>query len=232
MSKEARQLLMIGAVVVVVVGVIGGVAWYKQSIAPVAADAQVRTDSHITGPADAKVTLVEFGDYQCPACGQAEPIIEQLRKDYAGKSVRFVFRNYPLTIHPNAPEAAEAAEAAGAQGKFWEMHDALYVNQTAWADSSDPSGQFSQYAKTVGVKDLSKFANEVKSSAYADKIRADQKDGDTLSVQVTPTFFLNNQKLEGVQAYADLKQKINSLLATAASQATRSSQASNAAQPQ
>lgn len=214
MNQEAKRLGLIGIVIVLIVGVVGGVAWYKQSTQPTATDAIVRAESHSVGPADAKVTLVEFGDYQCPACGEAEPIVEQVRKDYADKSFRFVFRNYPLSsLHPNAPAAAEAAEAAAAQGKFWEMHDLLYQQQNAWADSQDPTGQFSQYAKTVGVKDLSRFEHDVTASAYASVIRDDQKDGDTLNVQATPTFFLNGTKLEGVQQYADLKKKIDELLA-------------------
>jgi protein-disulfide isomerase len=230
MTKEIRQLGLIGLVIVLVVAVIGGVAWYKQSTAPTSSEAQVRSDSHITGVADAKVTLVEFGDYQCPACGQAEPIVEQIREAYKDQSFRFVFRNYPLSIHPNAPAAAEAAEAAGAQGKFWEMHDLLYENQTSWADSADPKGQFSQYAKQIGIADLNKFDQQVKSTYYAARIRADQKDGDSLGVQVTPTFFLNGQKIEGVQTFDAMKQKIDALLAeTTTSQASSSSQASDSA---
>lgn len=235
MTKEIRQLGLIGLIILLIVGVVVGVAWYKQSSAPTPAEAQVRADSHMDGPADAKVTLVEFGDYQCPACGQAEPVIEQIRKDYADKSFRFVFRHFPLSIHPNAPVAAEAAEAAAAQGKFWEMHALLYQNQSSWSEASDPVGQFTQYAKQVGVADIAQFEREVKGASYATRIRADQKDGNSLSVQVTPTFFLNGQKLEGVQAYDDLKQKIDSLLeqAGSASQATSSGQeASSSAEQQ
>ncbi len=233
MTKEVRQLGLIGLVIVLVVGVVGGVAWYKQSSAPTDTEALLSADSYSTGPADAAVTLIEFGDFQCPACGQAEPIVEQIRQEYADKSFRFVFRNFPLTIHPNAPVAANAAEAAGAQGKYWEMHDALYTNQTAWSNVSDPTSQFVQYAKEAGVKDLNKFENEVKASAYTTKIRADQKDGATLGVNVTPTFYLNGQKMEGTQSYDTLKQKIDELLAKAnTEQATDSAQASESAELQ
>jgi protein-disulfide isomerase len=231
MTKEVRQLGLIGIVIVLIVGIIGGVAWYKQQNAPTPTQAQVRDNSYVSGAKDAAVTLVEFGDYQCPACGQAEPIIEQIRKDYADKSFRFVFRNYPLSMHPNAQPAAQAAEAAGAQGKFWEMHDALYSNQNAWANLSDPTSQFEQYAKQVGVADMNKFKNELASHAYAAKIQADQKDGDTLGVSATPTFFLNGKKMEGVQDYNALKQQIDELLAKAdVSQASSSAQASDSAE--
>jgi protein-disulfide isomerase len=228
MSKEIRQLLIIGAVIVGIVAVVGGVAWYKNANAPVASEAIVRDTSHSTGASDAVVTLVEFGDYQCPACGQAEPVLEQIRQDYADKSFRFVFRNFPLTIHANAPAAANAAEAAAAQGKFWEMHDALYANQAAWESVSNPTSLFSDYAKNAGIGDLAKYDNELKSNAYSDVIKTDQKDGTTLNVQVTPTFFLNGEKLEGVQDYDTLKQKIDQLLADA----TQPQQASDAAQTQ
>jgi protein-disulfide isomerase len=230
MTKEVRQLGLIGLVIVLIVGVVGGVAWYKQASAPTDTEALVSSDSYSTGPADAAVTLIEFGDFQCPACGQAEPVIEQIRQDYADKSFRFVFRHFPLNIHPNAPAAANAAEAAGAQGKYWEMHDALYSNQNAWSGTANPTSQFVQYAKTIGVKDLNKFENEVKATAYMSKIRADQKDGATLGVNVTPTFYLNGQKLEGVQAYDALKQKIDELLSKSDSeQASGSAQASESA---
>lgn len=228
MSNEVKRLGLIGLVIVVVVGIVGGVAYYKNANAPTATEALVRQDSHTTGATSATVTLVEFGDYQCPACGQAEPIIEQIRKDYADQSFQFVFRNYPLAMHANAPAAAEAAEAAAAQDKFWEMHDLLYAQQSAWSDLSDPTDQFIAYAKQVKVADINKFTNELKSHAYAATIRADQKDGDALNVQVTPTFFLNGTKLEGVQAYDDLKAKIDALLASPSStvQATSSGQSS------
>jgi protein-disulfide isomerase len=233
MSKEVRQLGLIGLVIIAVVAIIGGVAWYRQSTAPEPTDAKVRADSHAVGPADAAVTLVEFGDYQCPACAQTEPVVEQIRRDYADKSFRFVFRHFPLAIHPNAPAAANAAEAAAAQGKFWEMNDILYANQNAWASSPDPTQQFEQYAKEIGVSDLKKFENDVKSSAFASRVRADQKDGNALAVQATPTFFLNDEKLEGGQSYADLKAKIDALLAKHESdQASPSAQeASASAQP-
>ena len=231
MTKEVRQLGLIGLVIVLIVGIIGGVAWYKQQNAPTPTDALVRGDSYFSGTEDAKVTLVEFGDYQCPACAQAEPVIEQVRRDYQDADFRFVFRNFPLAMHQNAQPAHEAAEAAGAQGKFWEMHDILYRNQNAWANSSDPISQFEQYAKEIGVEDLNKFSNEVKSHAYAAKIQADIKDGGTLGVTATPTFFLNGKKMDGVQSYEDLKREIDGLLAeTDSQQATDSAQASESAE--
>ena len=102
----------------------------------------------------------------------------------------FVFRNFPLPQHPNAPEAAEAAEAAGAQGKYWEMHDALYTGQNDWADVADPTSFFVQYATTIGL-DVTKFTADVASDKYAAVITADTNDGDKLGVDATPTIYIN-----------------------------------------
>ena len=111
---------------------------------------------HIRGKADAPVTLVEFGDYQCPACGAYYPIIEEVLRRYPDK-VKLEFHHYPLIqVHPHALKAAKAAEAAGEQGKFWEMHDKLYQNQPIWSRSSNAEAQFLAYAGEIGL-DANKF---------------------------------------------------------------------------
>lgn len=216
MSNEVKRLGLIGLIVVVVVGVVVGVSYYRKSTAPTPTEALVREDSHALGTSDAAVTLVEFGDFQCPACAQAEPVIQQIRADYAQEpNFRFVFRHFPLTIHPNAVISAEAAEAAGAQGKFWEMHDTLYQNQNAWSTLSDPVDVFVGYAGQIGVADVNRFREALENHDYQQAVRDDEKDGNALGVNVTPTFFLNGEKLEGVQAYEELRAKIDALLASA-----------------
>src|SRR3954466_8312 len=132
MSQEAKVLIGVGvATLLIVVGAaffLGGSSSPDKATPTISQDQAkmlVRPDSHIMKATNAKVTIVEFGDFQCPACGASYPIISQLLTQYKGK-VNFVFRNFPLQMHPNAPIAAEAAEAAGAQGKFFEMYDALY----------------------------------------------------------------------------------------------------------
>lgn len=178
---------------------------------PVTADSSVlvRADSHQTNK-DAKVSVVEFGDYECPACAQAYPIVKQLEKDY-GDKVNFVFRNYPLTQHKNAQIAAEAAEAANAQGKFWEMHDKLYEKQSEWGESDSPMDKFLVYAKDLGL-DVNKFKSDVSSSKYSTFIQSDVSDGNTVGINATPTFYVNGEMLVGLPAYSGFSDKINAFL--------------------
>jgi len=140
---------------------------------------------HIRGPADAAVTLVEYGDYECPHCGRAYPIVKTIQKQL-GPKLRFVFRNFPLReSHPHAEQAAEAAEAAAAQGKFWEMHDRLFERQFAL------DGEYLiEYAGDLGL-DVAQLRTELSSGAYAPRVREDFRSGVTSGVNGTPTFFIN-----------------------------------------
>ncbi len=151
----------------------------------------VSAGDHRAGPDDAPVTLVEYGDYECPACGAAFPIVRAVRKRM-GKRLRFVFRNFPLSeMHPHATHAAEAAEAAAAQGKFWEMHDLLYENQDALEDA-DLIG----YAESLGL-DRKKFGEDLSSHAYVEQIRRDFRSGVKSGVNGTPTYFINAERYDG-----------------------------------
>ena len=146
---------------------------------------------HTLGPETAPVTLVEYGDYPCPACGAAYPVIKALL-DRLGRRVRFVFRNFPLaTIHPHAEGAAEAAEAAGAQGRFWAMHDVLFENQEALG-GEDLVG----YASALGL-DESRFVGELTEHVHAARVRADFMGGVRAGVNGTPTFFINEGRYDG-----------------------------------
>ncbi len=211
MTKELKQLLIIGGVIVAVVAVLIVVSQYKSANKPVATEALLRSDSHAAGPEDAPVTLVEFGDFQCPACASAEPMVKQLRTEFAD-NLRFVFRNFPLvSLHPNATRAAEAAEAAAEQGKFWEMHDLLYEQQTVWAGMSNPSEQFKAYAKQLGL-DESKFAQDSSDAEVTGRVSRDFSDGGVLGVNATPTFYINGQKVENA-TYDAMKQQIEDIIA-------------------
>ena len=145
----------------------------------------VSEQDHSQGPADAPVTLVEYGDYECPYCGRAYPIVKEVQQRM-GSRLRFIFRNFPLAqLHPHAEHAAEAAETVGALGKFWEMHDALYENQRALDDS-----HLVTYAQHVGVN-AQEFIAAMTERKYATRVRDDFQSGIMSGVNGTPTFYIN-----------------------------------------
>lgn len=146
---------------------------------------------HIQGPFDAPLTLVEYGDYQCPYCGDAYPIVKAVQHA-AGDRLRFVFRNFPLVnAHPNAEHAAEAAEWAAVQKQFWEMHDILYENQNALEDS-----YLAEYASQLGL-DRRALLRDIKESRFEQRIREDFMSGVKSGVNGTPTFFINGFRYDG-----------------------------------
>jgi len=140
---------------------------------------------HIQGSADAPVTLVEYGDYECPYCGAAYPIVKEVQARM-GDRLRFVFRNFPITTsHPHAEQAAEAAEAAAAQGSFWDMHDALYENQKRLGDED-----LRAYAEELGL-DVERFAGELGEHVHEARVHEDFLSGVRSGVNGTPTFYIN-----------------------------------------
>ena len=145
---------------------------------------------HAQGPDDAPVTLVEYGDYECPHCGRAYPIVKEVQKRL-GSTLRFVFRNFPLReSHPHAAHAAEAAEAGAAQGKFWEMHDIIFEHQRKLDDTSLVS-----YAQAVGL-DTAVFEEELRSHVHERRVREDFRSGVRSGVNGTPTFFINGVRFD------------------------------------
>jgi len=146
---------------------------------------------HIRGRFDAPLTLVEYGDYECPFCGQAHPIVQAVEEEM-GEQLRFVFRNFPLAnMHPHAEHAAEAAESAGTQGRFWEMHDLLFENQEALDDRD-----LANYAAELGL-DVRRVVSDILRGAYANRIRQDLIGGVRSDVNGTPTFFINGMRYDG-----------------------------------
>lgn len=170
-------------------------------------DISVTEKDHVRGAKDGKLTLVEFGDFQCPACGAYEPIVRQVVAD--NKDVLKVsFKHFPLMqIHRNALLAAKASEAAGVQGKFWEMHDILYDKQEEWSGSLAAGDFFLTYATTLNLN-TAQFKKDLESKAIEDKILAEMREGVRLDVQGTPTFFLNGKKLENVRDLASFNKAI------------------------
>jgi len=161
---------------------------------------------HVLGEEDAPVTLVEYGDYECPHCGHAHPIINAVRKHF-GKQLRFVFRNFPLTqIHPHAEMAAEAAEFAGANDRFWEMHDAIFENQQRLEASF-----LVQLAGKLGLPS-DDLIGALEKHQYLPRIKEDFMGGVRSGVNGTPTFFINGERCEGSWEFEDLVEAIEDRL--------------------
>ena len=159
-------------------------------------------DAYVKGPDTAKITIVEWSDFQCPYCKKVVPTLDQLQKDY-GDEVRVAFKHNPLGNHPRAMPAALAAEAAGKQGKFWEMHDKLFENNRALSDD-DLVG----YAKELGL-DEARFRKDMADPALRKKIEAQQNESNKLKVSSTPAFFVNGRYVRGAQPLANFKKLID-----------------------
>lgn len=166
----------------------------------------VSDKDHRQGDPDAPCTLVEYGDYQCPSCGQAYPIVKRLQKHF-GKRLSFVFRNFPLTqMHPYAEAAAEAAEFAGSHGKFWGMHDLLYENQDRLDDALPL-----ELAQQL-LLDAAKLREALQSEEFEPRVKADFSGGVRSGVNGTPTFFINGQRHDGSYDYASLVEAVDRVL--------------------
>lgn len=187
---------------------LGGLIWFSQGSKINVADVDVwkiqpaseqsgTIADQVYGNKDAKVVLLEYGDYQCPGCGTAAPILKQVAEKYKD-SVAFVFRNFPLSsIHPNARAAAAAAEAAGVQGKFWEMHNRLYENQDAWNTQTGQArtDTFAGYAVALGL-DKNKFIEDLSSKSITKKIDFDAALGQKAGVTGTPSIYVNGKVVD------------------------------------
>lgn len=199
---------------VIVVLLFGGlIAWTRIANPPIdvtnvnatqiigANESNGQIGDHVEGNRDAKVLLIEYGDFQCPSCAAVHPNVKVLLEDY-GDDIAFVFRHFPLTnIHPNAKAASGAAEAAGLQGKFWEMYDKIFDNQSAWsnADSTRRTDVFTQYARELDL-DIEQFTADLTSNNVSRKISFDIALAKRENVSATPSFFLNGEKLEEATA--------------------------------
>jgi protein-disulfide isomerase len=218
--SKATPLLII----IVAVAAAGGIALYLSRQGPTAQATDQITPSNaqsgggrIRGAADAPVTLVEYGDYQCPTCGHYHPIIMELLSRYQGK-LKLEYHHFPLiSIHPHAMGAALAAEAAGDQGKFWEMHDLLFENQRQWganpqAEAINAEAIFVQFALQLGL-DANRFMQSMRSPEVRDRIIADVQRGNSIVKEGTPTFLINGQPVAGLPGLEGLKDRIDGQLA-------------------
>lgn len=211
MSKEAKIISSVG---IIFFALFVFLIYNTNTGSPVITDSSLLlTDSsHMTGTKDAKVNIVEFGDFQCPACAYANPIFHQLIEAYKDNpDVNFVFRHFPLAQHSNAMISAEAAEAAGAQDKFWEMNNMLYKGQGEWSGNKKPLEIFVGYAQKLGL-DIKAFTDSVNQKKFQSIIIKDRSSGQALGVDSTPTFFIGGERMEGVLGLEEFKSKIDEKL--------------------
>lgn len=209
-----RWLVWLGVVLVIGGGVWGMAKLAKQPPTTVTGEPipAVSAGDRVKGASNAKVTLIEYSDFQCPACGAYYPILKKLSEELGGK-VQFVYRYFPLRgLHQNAESSARAGEAAGLQGKFWEMHNMLFDNQAVWSDLSNARDTFVKYAGNLGL-DIERFKRDMDSAVVVNKIENDYQAGIRSGIDSTPSFFVNGVEIIGPQNYADFKKLIEQALA-------------------
>lgn len=215
-----RILFWLGFVVVlglIIWGLI--VASYKDSSGGGLAGGEpmaISSLDHVRGPENAVVTLIEYADYQCPACAAFYPVVERLILE-ASTTMRFVTRHFPLQQHRNAIIAAQAAEAAGKQGKYWDMAGLLYDNQKSWETLTGSQAQelFKGYAERLKLN-IAMYEIDFTNTDIKAKIEADRADGLKIGIKGTPSFFLNGKAISNPQSYVEFKKIIDNATSTSA----------------
>ena len=184
-----------------------GVLFFGQYLSKSPETASMVSNVDFIPSEEGKAVLVEFSDFQCPACGMYYPVVKQLKSEF-GDKLKVVYKHFPLrTIHKNADLAARSSEVALIQGKFWEMHDLIFENQKDWADSGKALSIFTDYALSLGL-DQEKFLADINLNSVFDKVNSDYQEGIQLKVNGTPTFFLNGKKITNPKSYDEFKQLI------------------------
>jgi len=210
-AKKTKKM----AIVSVILAILGIGIWFVSSAVQSNTPENqlvLNEQEWIKGDSDAKVTLTEYSDFQCPACALYSPIINQLAKDF-GNDLRIEYKHFPLvTIHKNSLSAGQAALAAGAQDTFWEMHNMLFDRQPEWENSRNEKEKFMEYAKILEL-DMAKFEQDYNAKAIKDKINDDMREGGRLRINSTPTFFLNGQKIENPPGYSNFAKIIQDEIA-------------------
>ncbi len=212
MTQEAKYIIGIS---LVTIGIIVGAVFFlgkneRKETPGVDSGILTRNANNKISANNAKVTMVEFADFQCPACANTFPEVKKILEEYKGK-ITYIYRHYPLPQHQNAILAAKAAEAAGRQGKFWEMENLLYTKQLEWAEESSPQNIFIAYAKTLELSE-EEFKKDIEGNTFDTRIQQDKIDGQSLGVNSTPTFFINGKKFTEVPSYINLKMVISQFL--------------------
>jgi len=205
--------LLVGTLLVTLLLVVGIAYFFSSPSNSKKVDQQILVGNtkNVRGPDNAKVTVVEFSDFQCPACGATQPLVKQLL-DKHGNEIRFVYRHFPLTqLHPNAMPAALAAQAAASFNQFWAFHDLLFANQSEWADLPTDQAQqkFLDYAEKLQI-DKTEFSKRIDSSEAHQQITDDISDGTKAGLEATPTFFVNGQETAAPQLLSTVESMLKS----------------------
>lgn len=205
---QTSQKIFWGVVIILIVVIIFGIIKLSKQGTNTSSDPfEITANDHLKGNKNAPVTLIEYSDFQCPACASYFPFIKKLEQDFPD-NLRIVYRHFPLTsIHPYAVTAAKAAEAADQQGRFWEMHDIIFQNQTKWSQEPNPEKTFESYAELLNL-DMNKYKEDFNSNIIQRKINSDRAQALRLNLQGTPSFFLDGNKLENLRNYDALKELI------------------------
>lgn len=218
MDTQKRVIVWISTVLVL--GVVAVAVWQIGAGSPSTKPAQtgagflsepVGITDWTKGAKTPEVTLVEYSDFQCPACGYYFPMVEKITAEYKDR-LAFTYRHFPLPQHKNALPASYAAEAAGAQGKFWEMYVKIFETQSDWSESSTASATFEGYAKALKLN-MTQYKKDVSSSATKDAVAHDRDTGLRSGVNSTPSFYLNGKRMQNPKSYAEFKALIEYAIA-------------------
>ncbi|MEK7450763.1 MAG: thioredoxin domain-containing protein [Patescibacteria group bacterium] len=204
-----KIVIWVGVVVIITASIWGLISLVNSS-SPASSISNlppVSKDDIVTGPKDAKVTLVEYADFQCPACAAYHPLVKQLLSEFP-KDIYFVYRFFPLTnIHQNALLSSQAGFAANLQGKFWQMHDMIYENQKSWAAEGNAMDIFVNYATKISL-DVDKFKKDINSDTTKKFVNDELNQAIGIGVNSTPTFFLNGKQIQNPNSYDEFKKLV------------------------
>lgn len=201
-----KRVLPFIILILLVAGSIGAISYVSDrptSTSSGSDESIIDPNDRVAGNKDAKIILVEYSDFECPACAAYHPFVKQLVEEM-GNDFAFIYRHFPLQQHKHAKLAAYAAEAAGNQGKFWEMHDMLFEHQKDWSSTDTARETFIGYADSLGI-DRAQFEKDMDSDAVKDKVSDNYSSGVKLRVAGTPSFFLNGKKMEAFRSYEEFK---------------------------
>ena len=207
--KRTKRILLWGLFLLVLAGAAWGLFELAGQTSPEIEQAKildtVSAGDWVTRNREAGVTLIEYGDFQCPACGAFHPLVKKLLENHAD-NFQFAYRHFPLQQHPHAKPAGYAAEAAGLQGKFWEMYDLIFANQNKWTGLKDVEETFMGYAESLGLN-MEQFKKDYDSDEVKDEVDRDNESGFANKVNATPTFYLNGVRIQP-RSYEDFESQI------------------------